>query len=290
MPSLRRCPGLGRIIVAAFLIWMVLSSRQRIRKFISSEVYSHALVNSTLGFERIMVISTGDSGRIQGIINASMYTGLQLDIPYQESWSLDVAESFRRNKMQGLEPKTGIGQTQCWLGHLNVLREVVHQSITTALIFEDDVDWDVAIKKEIGLVGPLLHQIWPCDGDDNTPYGTCWDILWLGHCGDLVPRDALSISDDTSLPSSIYEENDGEPIPFPAQLRMVHVSQGPVCTYAYAVTKQSAYKLIHMVGDGIDETTSTQLRLWCQDGSLRCITSYFITTGPEDNWQVRLPG
>ncbi|KAL3712602.1 hypothetical protein TMatcc_001302 [Talaromyces marneffei ATCC 18224] len=221
-----------------------------------------------------MVISTGDSWRIKGLRNASRYTGLDIEVPYQPQWPLHVVESFRRNSMKGSTPNIGIGQTQCWLGHLNVLQEIVHRSFATALVFEDDVDWDVDIKYELALVSPLIRQVWSCDGgdDDKTLFGSCWDILWLGHCGDIIASDALSVWDYTSLPSGFYQENDDQLTPFPARTRMVHVSQGPICTYAYAVTNKSAAKLVQMVGDGVDETTSTQFRLWCQNGRLRCIT------------------
>ena len=36
-------------------------------------------------------------------------------------------------------------QWGCWRGHADVWKRVVHEKLETALILEDDVDWDVNI-------------------------------------------------------------------------------------------------------------------------------------------------
>ena len=99
---------------------------------------------------------------------------------------------------------------------------MIEQNITSALILEDDADWDIRIKEQMQnfakasrlLVQPLTgtsDQILdpthprpkenqePQDFDirnENTgepstsPYGDIdrWDFLWLGHCGAHFPR------------------------------------------------------------------------------------------------------
>jgi len=94
---------------------------------------------------------------------------------------------------------------------------VVEQNLTSAVIFEDDVDWDLRIKQQLydfalssrALVQPLAKEpstyadpTFPVVLDPHlntrwmdfdhmtatkpptiTPYGDKWDILWLGHCG-----------------------------------------------------------------------------------------------------------
>lgn len=34
-----------------------------------------------------------------------------------------------------------------WRAHINALRSIVEQNLTSAVIFEDDLDWDVRIKQ-----------------------------------------------------------------------------------------------------------------------------------------------
>jgi hypothetical protein len=41
------------------------------------------------------------------------------------------------------------GSTLAWLGHLEVLQNMVASGSATALILEDDVDWDIAIKSQM---------------------------------------------------------------------------------------------------------------------------------------------
>lgn len=99
---------------------------------------------------------------------------------------------------------------------------IVEQNITSALVLEDDIDWDIRIKSQMKdfaraarlLVQPLPHM--PAQYLDPThpkpsadqgyqnfavnehatsdptdsPYGDLsqWDLLWLGHCGCRFPR------------------------------------------------------------------------------------------------------
>jgi hypothetical protein len=97
----------------------------------------------------------------------------------------------------------------------------VDQDLATALIMEDDVDWDIRVKSQLYefagalnlLTQPLAHgnskyadPTFPSpkqDAEDPTelypgqelstvppkssPYGDDWDVLWLGHCGARFP-------------------------------------------------------------------------------------------------------
>jgi hypothetical protein len=99
---------------------------------------------------------------------------------------------------------------------------MVGQNITSALVMEDDIDWDIRIKSQMRnfarasrlLVQPLAHTTdryldsshpQPTKNQRYTdfnvnehatsdpvdsPYGDLarWDLLWLGHCGCRFPR------------------------------------------------------------------------------------------------------
>ena len=100
---------------------------------------------------------------------------------------------------------------------------IVERNVTSALITEDDVDWDIRLKeqmKKFALSSQALTQpLYPEDDlryADHTfldpskdlieslqpmhlvslpktrppqfsPYGDDWDLLWLGHCAQRVP-------------------------------------------------------------------------------------------------------
>ncbi|KAK7732139.1 hypothetical protein SLS57_001119 [Botryosphaeria dothidea] len=114
------------------------------------------------------------------------------------------------------------GNLGAWRAHINVIRKIVEENITSALILEDDSDWDVRIKSQMqdfarasrllpqplpGTPERFLDPTYPRPaagqvpenfilGEDRTtvpstsPYGDLdrWDVLWLGHCGVRFPR------------------------------------------------------------------------------------------------------
>ncbi|KAH7012164.1 uncharacterized protein B0I36DRAFT_356253 [Microdochium trichocladiopsis] len=82
-----------------------------------------------------------------------------------------------------------------WLAHIDILPHLTSSDLETALIFEDDADWDLRIKDQIRLVSDNVrafgrsydktgHQLISYL-DDSTPYGTGWDVLWVRPSGSL---------------------------------------------------------------------------------------------------------
>lgn len=115
-----------------------------------------------------------------------------------------------------------------WRGHLNAIQEIVKRNLTSALIIEDDADWDVRIKDQmhdLALANHALTQ--PLQGTNHkkyadptfprpeenqlelvrnlhfdnlpvteppelSPYGDNWNLMWTGHCGMHFPWSALA--------------------------------------------------------------------------------------------------
>ncbi|KAE8342740.1 hypothetical protein BDV24DRAFT_150316 [Aspergillus arachidicola] len=232
-----------------------------------------APLNNTLGFEKIAIVSTGTAWRLDGLLKAAKYTHVDLEVPLQPPWSDDEVDVFRGKGVPGRAGHIGRGQARCWLGHLNIWREMIAQNWATVLVMEDDADWDVAVKQQLLRVSPLIRQVSGDKGQvDWSPYGKAWDLLWLGHCGDYIPESPASLMDETLPESSLYRENDGRLTNFPSHLRMVHKSVAPICTYAYALTMPAASKLYELSRQGIDRIITDYLREWCQSGTLRCLT------------------
>ena len=102
---------------------------------------------------------------------------------------------------------------------------------------------------------------------DTTPYGNHWDILWLGHCGEHTDPDTARVkyADDT-VPthanytgwSNKYMINIGE------GHRLIQHAVNPVCTFAYAVTKQGAQNVLKWAGDGQNEAFDIRLMQACR--------------------------
>lgn len=100
---------------------------------------------------------------------------------------------------------------------------VVKRNLSSALIIEDDVDWDIRIRSQLqdfataayALAQPLagtsdtyadptypapnsnsldavptvldFHHLPPVSLPEESPYGDRWDLMWLGHCGAHFP-------------------------------------------------------------------------------------------------------
>ncbi|KAI1318296.1 hypothetical protein F5Y16DRAFT_392062 [Xylariaceae sp. FL0255] len=265
-------------LVIGFIFVVVLVSRQIIAPLLFSYtpglLFKEDLMNNTLGFERILAVSKGPSWRSEGLLDAANLTGLDIHIPPQPDWSIEEVEAFRV-KSAGSD-RISFGSTKCWLGHINVLSHIVSQNWSSVLILEDDVDWDIAIRRQLALVAPAIRAITHATRHGHwsyQPYGNTWDLLWLGHCGDYAPPNSIALF-DASLPlSPRYREVDGRySVWGKPQIRLVHTTAMPLCAFAYALTGSAAKKIFLSAKDGVERIITTDLKRWCSTGFLRCVT------------------
>ncbi|PVH99014.1 glycosyltransferase family 25 protein, partial [Periconia macrospinosa] len=162
--------------------------------------------------------------------------------------STQITDSaFPPGKHQEIPP----GARGCWRAHMNALQHVVAQNLSTALIFEDDVDWDIRLRSQLlnlsrasrNLPKLITHankkphtsptipqkqtqdpidlahrssmpisQLTSTSISNEAPYGVDWDVLWLGHCGATLPPPS------PMSPDRIVQLND-ETVPSPSHLR-----------------------------------------------------------------------
>lgn len=142
------------------------------------------------------------------------------------------------------------------------MQQMVQKNIQSALIFEDDADWDVALKAQ--MMQAALGTRWLLgEGEDksspHSPYGDKWDVLWLGHAGVDSDRKRPSEArrwvvpkDPTVVPPkerSIWYEPDmthweagpnGDP-----QTRIFLVSGPAYGSSAWAISLAGAKKIIY---------------------------------------------
>ena len=105
-----------------------------------------------------------------------------------------------------------------------------------------------------------------------SPYGDGWSVLWLGHCGTIFPSSQVEASkeesknqpkgrvvhlNDDTVPSTKYfkyfedlwgSDQDDARKAYPAHTRITHHAMGTVCTLGYAVTQQSARRILYELG------------------------------------------
>jgi hypothetical protein len=139
---------------------------------------------------------------------------------------------------------------------------------------EDDVDWDVRLLRQMqdfarGVrhlqnISPSTHQ--------NSPYGDDWDILWPGHCGEVLPIDddrRYIINNDETVAPKEHQPWLKALSEYPDHTRMIHKTGAPICTFAYAVSARGAQKILMALAlKGSNLNLDNALAYLCRDGYL----------------------
>ncbi|ROV90744.1 hypothetical protein VSDG_08300 [Cytospora chrysosperma] len=238
------------------------------------------VTNSTLGFGKVFVVGLPErSDKRDAITLASTLTGFDVE------WIDGVRGEDIPNKAvpfgvdRALLMETNLGS---WRGHMNAIRRVVDEDLDSALIMEDDMDWDVRLKPQLELVAagaravisnlpdvyfptgrPSYSSSSPA-GEPGNPYGDDWDVLWLGHCGEPFPEDLpenkdlpaddpgraamarkYTILNDATVPPLDRVTGIVDFKAHPERTRWVHVTAAPICTFAYAVSQRGARKILY---------------------------------------------
>ncbi|KAI8943073.1 hypothetical protein NX059_001106 [Plenodomus lindquistii] len=229
--------------------------------------------NRTLGFGAVIAVSKEGSHRRHSLIQAANVTDFDLTIPQQPDWTEGDVQRF----INGQE-HVHRGSLLAWLGHHNALRWFLDSGLETALILEDDVDWDIRLRStQIPRAASAARQLLP-PIRSNHPFASfrnthtqywgnhdAWDLLYLGHCGDYFDavtedgpdtnRQSFNLS---SKPHVIYEDPTLPPrselhpftqklfrlLNLPEKSRVMHRSKFPLCSFGYAVTRPAAIRLL----------------------------------------------
>lgn len=142
----------------------------------------------------------------------------------------------------------------CWRAHLNFAQTIVRNKLSSALVLEDDADWDTNLKDQLEnfAQGSQFVTGNPSGFKPASPYGDDWDLLWLGHCSStIMPNDErrLAIENDFTVPP-IDGRINFSAVPDMAQegydnsTRVVYRASNGVCLYAYALSYRGARRLL----------------------------------------------
>ncbi|KAI9883472.1 MAG: hypothetical protein M1823_004762 [Watsoniomyces obsoletus] len=195
--------------------------------------------NATLGFEKILVLHLDErfdkrdalslAASVSGL-DFEFLSGVKSDHVIEPARPLDHQQHLLYHNMWG-----------SWRGHMTAIRTILEQKLTTALILEDDVDWDVQLKtllhnvalgtrwltttaphppepnesdKAVSILDAttgrlrLSNQIpqrpYVASGPADSPYGPDWDVLWFGHNSEPERHDddrRFQILNDRTVPT-----------------------------------------------------------------------------------------
>ncbi|WEW56536.1 hypothetical protein PRK78_001982 [Emydomyces testavorans] len=231
----------------------------------SLKVAARLVFDLMVKFGRIYVVNLPSrTDRSDALVLMSALTGIKLD------WIDGVnGHTVQEKALPPPAPQSHfhLANIGSWRAHLNALRAVVENNLGSALILEDDADWDVRIKSQLRdfalasrtLLQPLLSQ--PSSFADPTlrdpsnspgmpqsfdlnqlpqtvppmtsPYGDNWDILWLGHCGTEFPNSELQSKAELSgqLPRGRVAHYNDATVPKDEHLLFLSKEDDPRKTY-----------------------------------------------------------
>jgi hypothetical protein len=201
---------------------------------------------------------------------ASRASGVQVRIPTQPEWPEQLVKAFK-----DFGPVHAHGAALAWLGHIDLLKLVIQNGWSSALILEDDVDWDIAIRNQTRHVAAAVLALTGGIESGQTPYGLNWDVLWMGHCSDPA---------DSNKPMIVYPDHTVGPMDEYRGLnnhittvigegqRCVHYSENAVCTFAYAVSAQGALKILRLASLGQGGAFDLMLMNACRKKGITCVS------------------
>ena len=187
---------------------------------------------------------------------------------------------------------------------------MIKENITSSLIIESDADWDMRIKKSTAgfaqgvheiadfPFSPNVHQISESDSlqllstsqasnhprdlpnlSSLNPYGSNWDILYIGSCGSKIQGNGRVYTyNDTAAPSPTKTSAGGpsaEDYPRHGTTRMVYQPENAGCTVAYAVSLAGAHKLVEKHFADNDNAVDMRMQSACRsDPNLVCVAVF----------------
>ncbi|OAA67761.1 glycosyltransferase family 25 [Akanthomyces lecanii RCEF 1005] len=240
--------------------------------------------NRTLGFEKIIAIGLPERSDKRDALSL-MASLSNVDI--------DWVDGVKMSAMSAKSAPFGINFTAMednflasWRSHMNAIRQIVESGVSSALIMEDDMDWDAHVKTQLtGVAHGVHHVLNEQSGRLHSPYGDTWDLLWLGHCGEPFPEtleENAGLDDEAKEKmSSKYLIHDDWTVPpyenvshlvdwtaFPAGTRVIHRTAAPICSFAYAITQRAARKILYSLSvDGLHMAFDNSLAQLCRDSA-----------------------
>lgn len=178
--------------------------------------------------------------------------------------------------------------------HLNAIQRIVEERLESAIIMEDDADWDVSIKTQLQDFALAVRALQgTTDTPTASPYGEDWDVLWMGHCGLECKTDLpfYQTPDDPTIPPPRHflpYWRDVPPIERPDHSRLTCTVNDGVCSSFYAVTYHGAQRILAALSvnpSGLAEEIDTGAQIdvvlgrMCGHGYLRCFAPFPALTG-----------
>jgi GR25 family glycosyltransferase involved in LPS biosynthesis len=200
----------------------------------------------------------------------------------------------------------------CFRGHANAWRHIVKSGIETALILEDDIDFDPEIKDILKRFSTqlLTNNSIPLGYEEplslgqtledahrtakSSPYGVGWDSLFLGQCQNEPNPQRTDLQWTYSDPHTpkkeqlescfVKEMEQDFHVPADKGLRIVSPTFGPICLQGYALSRRGAQRLLyHLSYIGLKRETDNSVADMHRKGVMN---GYTLTPPIFSRWRV----
>ncbi|KAL2832903.1 hypothetical protein BDW59DRAFT_93893 [Aspergillus cavernicola] len=251
----------------------------------------HSITNETLGVQKVFVVSL--PSRLDKRDNIALGSSVS---DFQFEWIDGITpdqinpKTYPYNWNYDHRPVEYAARR----AHVNGMQRIISERLGSAIIMEDDADWDVSIKTQLQSFAIATRAL---QGTKNntaaSPYGHDWDILWLGHCGLECKTDLpsfLTPNDSTVLPPQHFLPYWRDPPPLDRldNGRLTCSISDGVCSIVYAVSFRGAQRILAAlsvnpseIADKIDIGAQFDVSLgrMCGNGYLQCFAPYPSLTG-----------
>ncbi|KAL8840991.1 MAG: hypothetical protein Q9205_003541 [Flavoplaca limonia] len=236
-------------------------------------------------FERVFVINLRERyDKLDAFTLAASLTGFSYDVIEGVKGTTIVNKTLPSLDNIPKKESSRNNIIGCWRAHLNVAQKVVRERIQTALVLEDDSDWDVSFKDQLAYFATGSRYISGTTTTPRSPYGDDWDLLWLGHCSaQQHPADQrrFVIENDDTVPPMAHRINFNavpklNELGYDNSTRIVFRANDGVCLYSYALSYRGAQKVLRWQNnvkkfEPIDIGIGRQCR---DDAAFKCIAVY----------------
>ncbi|EXJ75563.1 uncharacterized protein A1O5_00069 [Cladophialophora psammophila CBS 110553] len=154
-------------------------------------------------FQKLLALSSKPNWGTRGLQAAANLSGL--DSPFRCSHTIPKNSSTHSKISDSNPAPPPRNRTLRQPGSLTptLLKYIIAAGFRTALVLQDDVDPDGRTEKHVQLVSDNMRPYTLAPEIDPTPYGTDWDVLWLGYCGaaidDWVPPGLISADEASDV-------------------------------------------------------------------------------------------
>lgn len=154
---------------------------------------------------------------------------------------------------------------------------MISNDYSTALILEDDADWDVNLKPQLREFARGLHALKGTNQvSKEAPYGTDWDLLWIGGCAsgpNANETEFYAIPMDPTVPRAHHRATWGGPTDnwkqqYPElhedSTRFIYQADMGCCMFGYAVTGRGARNILSALSiEYLDQPVDNALSELC---------------------------